>query len=253
MSGDVALFVTCLVENMRPKIGFDTIALLEDAGYTVHVLGNQVCCGQPNYNGGDRENAIATARHVIDTFLPFQYTVIPSGSCGGMLKHHYPKLLEQDLEYHDKSLAFQNKVFELSQFLTHVGYKPPINPDQSSRRAVYHDACAGLRELGIKTQPRQLLDQTRVEIQELQEPESCCGFGGTFCVKYPDVSNAMLGRKLEDATATGADLLVTGDLGCLLNMEGGLSRAGNSLAVRHFAEVLAEGLENESSELTRGR
>ena len=236
----VALFVTCLVENMKPAIAFDTIALLEDAGYAVVVPANQVCCGQPNLNGGDRNNAIATARRVIDAFIHFDYVVIPSGSCGGMLKHHYPQLLAEDSAYRGKSEQLAAKVFELSQFLIEVAdYQPAA---VNCEPVTYHDACAGLRELNIKSEPRQLLSNAGVQISELAETESCCGFGGTFCVKYPDISAAMAERKVQDVLQTGADTLVMGDLGCILNIEGKLHRDGHRVRVIHYAELLAGGI-----------
>lgn len=243
MSGEVALFVTCLVENMRPAIAFDSIALLEDAGFAVVVPGAQVCCGQPNYNGGDPEGAKQTARHVIDTFAPYEHVVVPSGSCGGMLKHHYPQLLADDRAYGKKAQDLAERVFELSQFLKRVGYR--ARPG-AARQATYHDACAGLRELGIKSEPRELLLNAGVALRELKDSESCCGFGGTFCVKYPEVSNAMLERKLEDISSQETDLVALGDLGCLLNIEGGLSRAELPINVRHFAEILAEPLKSDT-------
>lgn len=236
----VALFVTCLIENMKPAIAFDTIALLEDAGYTVVVPANQVCCGQPNLNGGDRDNAIATAQRVVDEFLRFDYVVIPSGSCGGMLKHHYPELLADNSDYRDKSTRLAERVFELSQFLTEVAdYTPSV---VNCEAVTYHDACAGLRELDIKSAPRQLLNHAGVAILELQETESCCGFGGTFCVKYPDISAAMTERKVQDVLSTGANTLVMGDLGCMLNIEGKLHRDGHGVRVLHYAELLATGI-----------
>jgi L-lactate dehydrogenase complex protein LldE len=240
----VALFVTCLIENIKPAIAFDTIALLEDAGYTVVVPANQVCCGQPNLNGGDRDNAIATARRVVDEFIHFDYVVIPSGSCGGMLKHHYPELLADDSSYRDKSISLAEKVFELSQFLTEVAQYTPSAVN--SEAVTYHDACAGLRELGIKSAPRQLLNQAGVVVSELQETESCCGFGGTFCVKYPDISAAMAERKVQDVLSTGADTLLMGDLGCMLNIEGKLHRDGHEVRVLHYAELLATGLATQT-------
>ncbi len=249
MAKEVALFVTCLVENMRPKIAFDTIAVLEDAGFTVVVPGAQVCCGQPNYNGGDQAGAMDTARRVIDVFNEYEYTVVASGSCAGMLKHHYPTLLQNDLVYREKAAVFADKVFEISQFLTLNDYEPK---QSLSLTATYHDACAGLRELGIKEAPRAMLSSLGVELVELDDAESCCGFGGTFCVKYPEVSNAMLGRKLDDVKARDTGMVVMGDLGCLLNIEGGFSRADNEIQAKHFIELLAEGLDHKSGEANSG-
>lgn len=240
VKGEIGLFVTCLIDVVRPGIGFDAVALLEDAGYRVRVPRAQTCCGQPNYNGGDRKGALEVARRTVDTFLPFDYTVLASGSCAGMIKCHYPKLLEDDEVYFPRAMELAGKVHELSAFLIEVAdYRPrPIKGN-----VTYHDACAGLREMGVKSQPRELLSRAGVEIVEMQEPEVCCGFGGTFCVKYPNVSNNMVAKKVKDAQATEADRLVAGDLGCLLNMEGKLHRDGGTMQVLHFAELLAAGLE----------
>tara|TARA_R110002073_G_scaffold67705_2_gene168483 strand:- start:1456 stop:2229 length:774 start_codon:yes stop_codon:yes gene_type:complete len=253
-SQSVALFVTCLVENIKPAVGFDTITVLEDAGFEVVVPSDQVCCGQPNYNGGDKDNAIATAKRVIDAFLRYDYVVIPSGSCGGMLKHHYPDLFVDDADYREKATALASKVFELSQFLVQVAdYVPlpathPRSDQETTGIVTYHDACAGLRELNISDEPRQLLKGAGVTIKELEETESCCGFGGTFCVKYPDISAAMAERKVQDVLGTGADTLVMGDLGCMLNIEGKLHRDGHQVQVKHFAEVLAENIRANGKE-----
>jgi L-lactate dehydrogenase complex protein LldE len=245
-SKTVAFFVTCLVENIKPCVGFDSITILEDAGFDVVVPSNQVCCGQPNYNGGDRANAIETARNVIDEFLRFDYVVVPSGSCGGMIKHHYPQLFADDLSYRDKSEQLATKVYELSQFLTQVANYKPCSVSQTT--VAYHDACAGLRELNISDEPRQLLQEAGLAIHELKETESCCGFGGTFCVKYPDISAAMAERKIQDVLSTGATTLVMGDLGCMLNIEGKLQRDGHQIQVKHFAEILAAGVLQKAEE-----
>lgn len=245
-SNTVALFITCLVENMKPAVGFDSITVLEDAGFEVVVPSNQVCCGQPNYNGGDRANAIDTAKNVINEFLAFDYVVIPSGSCGGMLKHHYPQLFANEPDYRDKSEQLAAKVYELSQFLIQVADYEPCPVSQTT--VAYHDACAGLRELNISDEPRQLLKGAGVTISELKETESCCGFGGTFCVKYPDISAAMAERKVQDVLSTGATTLVMGDLGCMLNIEGKLQRDGHQVQVKHFAEILAAGIQQKVEE-----
>lgn len=235
---EVALFVTCLIDSLRPDLGFSIVNVIEQCGYSVVVPDTQSCCGQPNFNGGDRVNAKATARHMIDIFEKYDYTVIASGSCGGMIKHHYVDLFDDDPIYKEKARLLATKVFELSQFLTDIAkYQPEF---RAIKRVTYHDACAGLRELGIKTQPRNLLKQTGVEIVEMEEPDVCCGFGGTFCVKYPEISNEMVEKKVNDAKRTGAEALVTGDLGCLMNMEGKINRLGLNLPVYHFAELLAK-------------
>jgi L-lactate dehydrogenase complex protein LldE len=237
----VALFVTCLVDLYRPTIGFAAIRLLERAGCQVEVPQVQTCCGQPAYNTGDRVTAKDIARPVIDAFLPYDYTVVPSGSCGGMISHHYPGLFgEEDPHYRGKAEALAAKTHELVSFLTDVRGMTEVEA-QYEGVATYHDSCSGLRELGIKAQPRQLLSSVRgLTVKEMADPEVCCGFGGTFCVKYPDISTRMVSDKTKDIRTTGADTLLAGDLGCLLNMAGRLKREGGApVAVRHVAEVLA--------------
>ncbi len=234
---EVALFVTCLIDNLRPDIAFSTISLLEEYNCSVVVPESQTCCGQPNYNGGDKSNARRTARSVIDTFLDYEYVVIPSGSCGAMIKHHYEVLLDDDKQYTAKARQLSGRVFELSSFLVEV---LNIKPKKSiNKRVTYHDACAGLRELNIKSQPRQLIGDAGAEVVEMDDAEVCCGFGGMFCVKYPDISNHMADQKVANIIDSGADAVATGDLGCLMNIEGKLHRAGHDIPVYHFAELLA--------------
>ncbi|SIQ48507.1 MULTISPECIES: (Fe-S)-binding protein [Acidiphilium] len=235
----VALFVTCLADMYRPSVGFAAIKLLEAAGCTVEVPRAQTCCGQPAYNSGDRATARALAEGLLTAFAGYDYVVVPSGSCAGMLRKHMPELFDQDPDLRSRAEALAAKTWELTGFLVDVmgfaGIESSLNV-----RATYHDSCAGLRELGVKTQPRALLGKVAgLELVEMSEPEICCGFGGTFCVKYPDISARMTGDKTTDIAATGADLVLAGDLGCLLNMAGKLSREGKPIAVRHVAEVLA--------------
>ena len=235
----VALFVTCLVDLFRPSIGFAAVKLLEQAGFTVEVPGAQTCCGQPAYNSGARADAQAIARNTIAAFEGYDYVVAPSGSCGGMLRYHYPELLADDPQWAARSTALAARCYELTQFLVEVAKLDRLDAVFRSR-VTYHDSCSSLREVGVKTQPRALLGQVEgVEIAELAETEACCGFGGTFCVKFPDISNSMVERKTADITATGADTLLAGDLGCLMNIAGKLKRQGSPVKVRHVAEVLA--------------
>jgi L-lactate dehydrogenase complex protein LldE len=236
----VALFVTCLVDLFRPSVGFAAVKLLEVAGCSVTVPPRQSCCGQPGYNSGDRAHARAIARQVIDTFLPFDHVVAPSGSCAGMIKLHYPALFADDRAMAEKARDLAAKTHELVAFLADVMGFAGLGA-RCDAVATYHDACSGLRELGIKEQPRRLLAAVEgLRLKEMAAPEVCCGFGGTFCVKYPDISDRMVSDKAADIEATGADLLLAGDLGCLLNMAGKLSRRGSRIAVRHVAEVLAD-------------
>ncbi|WP_207063770.1 (Fe-S)-binding protein [Motiliproteus sp. SC1-56] len=234
----VGLFVTCLVDMFRPSVGFATVKLLEMAGCQVDVPGTQTCCGQPSFNSGDRASTKRLAKDVIDAFDGFEYVVGPSGSCIGML-HHYPALFAPDDPYRARAESLAERAYEITSFLTDVLNFDAILADYE-HRVTYHDSCAGLRELGVKNQPRQLLEKVGgLDISEMEEAETCCGFGGTFCVKYPDISNRMVSNKTSNATATQADTLLGGDLGCLLNMAGKLKREGSPLQVRHVVEVLA--------------
>jgi L-lactate dehydrogenase complex protein LldE len=221
-------------------VGFAAIKLLEDAGCTVEVPQAQTCCGQPAYNAGDRATAQDLARGVIDAFLPYDFTVAPSGSCAAMIAHHYPALFEEtDPEYRARAETLAAKTHELTQFLAEVRGVTALGARYDGR-ATYHDSCSGLRELGVKAQPRALLAAVDgLTIAEMRDPEICCGFGGTFCVKYPDISTRMVSDKTADIAATGADTLLAGDMGCLLNMAGRLKREGSAVRVRHVAEVLA--------------
>ncbi|MGH7032875.1 MAG: (Fe-S)-binding protein [Stellaceae bacterium] len=236
----VGLFVTCLVDLFRPGVGFAAVKLLEDAGCTVEVPALQTCCGQPAYNGGDRADAKAIARQVIAAFAGFDYVVVPSGSCGGMIKVHYPALFADEPAMAEQAKALAARTFELISFLTDVLKVAQVTAAYSGT-ATYHDACSGLRELKVKEQPRRLLASVAgLTLKEMATPEICCGFGGTFCVKYPEISDKMVSDKVADIAATGADTLLCGDMGCLLNMAGKLSRLGKPVRVRHVAEVLAD-------------
>jgi L-lactate dehydrogenase complex protein LldE len=235
----VGLFVTCLVDLFRPTVGFAAVKLLEEAGCVVEVPRLQTCCGQPAYNSGDRSDAKAIARQVIAAFSGFDYVVVPSGSCGGMIKTHYPALLADEPALKDQAEALAQRTYELVSFLADVLKTSSIAASYAGT-VTYHDACSGLRELGVKEQPRRLLKSVSgLTLREMATPEVCCGFGGTFCVKYPEISDKMVTDKAADIVATGADTLLCGDMGCLLNMAGKLSRLGTSLRVRHVAEILA--------------
>ena len=235
----VGLFVTCLVDLVRPSIGFAAVKLLEDAVCTVEVPDTQTCCGQPAYNSGDRKDAADLARNVIAAFRGYDYVVAPSGSCGGMIVKHYPELFAEGSADHKAAVDLAGRTYELVSFLTRVMKLERVDA-RFAARATYHDACSGLRELGIKAEPRKLLASVAgVSLREMNDAEVCCGFGGTFCVKYPGISDKMLEKKLKNIHATGADTLIAGDLGCLMNMAGKLKRQGSSVKVRHIAEVLA--------------
>ncbi|MEQ8345941.1 MAG: (Fe-S)-binding protein [Sneathiellaceae bacterium] len=235
----VALFVTCLVDVYRPSVGFAAIRLLERAGCRVSVPAAQTCCGQPAYNSGDRRSAIRLARAVVDAFADADYVVAPSGSCAGMLSKHLPALLADDPVYAERAAALAGRCHELTAFLVDVCGMAGLEA-RFDGRVTYHDSCSALREGGVAAQPRQLMAQVAgLDLVEAAEREACCGFGGTFCVKYPEISVAMVDRKVDAIAATGAELVLAGDLGCLLNIAGRLSRRGLPCRARHVAEVLA--------------
>lgn len=234
----VGLFITCLVDFFRPGIGFASVELLEQAGCQVTVPEAQSCCGQPAYNSGDLADTAGLARQVIENFAAFDYVVAPSGSCAGQIKK-YPDLFETGSAWRRRAEDLAGRTYEILSFLDEVMQIEPPRSDFSGR-VTYHDSCSGLRQLGIKDQPRRLLSGSpALELNELSESETCCGFGGTFCVKYPDISTRMVNDKTDDILATGAETVLGGDLGCLMNIAGRLKRRGAPVKVRHAVEVLA--------------
>lgn len=234
----VGLFITCLVDLIRPSVGFAAVKLIEDAGCTVEVP-RQSCCGQPAFNSGDRATARALAEQVIETFSSYDYVVAPSGSCAGQIKVHYPELFRGDPNWQPRADALSAKTHELVSFLVDVLGVTRVDA-QFEGTVTYHDSCSGLRELNVRVQPRRLLGTVRgLTLKEMRDSEVCCGFGGTFCAKYPEISNAIVAKKTANIAASGADTMVAGDLGCLMNMAGKLQREGQAVEVRHIAELLA--------------
>lgn len=235
----VALLVTCLVDLFRPSVGFAAIKLLEDAGCTVAVPRAQTCCGQPAYNSGDRADAKVIARQVIAAFAGYDYVVAPSGSCAGMVRVHYPELFADEPAMKTQAEELAARTYELMAFLVDVRGVSAVQT-RCDKAMTYHDSCSGLRELGVRTQPRKLLGSVDgLRLSELPGAEICCGFGGTFAIKYPDISDKMATDKVADIVGTGAECVLAGDLGCLLQIAGKLSRAGSRIEARHVAEVLA--------------
>lgn len=240
----VALFATCIVDTLKPEIGFATMRLLEAAGCDVSVP-EQSCCGQPNYNNGDENGARALAEQWLTQFEAFDYVVIPSGSCAAMLKQHSPGLFsgqEQGNDLQTRMAALASRCYELSEFLSSV--VSPEFGDLPVQQVCYHDSCSGLRELGIKHQPRGLLAQIQsLQLRELSNAEACCGFGGTFCVKHPEISCRLADNKIAAIEETGAQTLLGGDWGCLMHLQGRLEARGKMIDVKHFSEVLVQALE----------
>ncbi|HMV52321.1 MAG TPA: (Fe-S)-binding protein [Rhodocyclaceae bacterium] len=237
----VGLFVTCLVDMMRPRIGFSTLELLESAGCEVVVPATQTCCGQPAWNSGDAPATRALALKLLAEFEACDYVVVPSGSCGGMIRSHYGELFARDSEESRRLDALSARTYELCDFLVNVARIDALPNADFRGTLTYHDSCSGLRELGVKAQPRVLLGKVGgAALLEMNGCEECCGFGGTFSVKYGDVSAAIAERKCRNIQSSGADAVVLGDLGCILNIEGKLRRMGDEKTrVLHIAEVLA--------------
>ena len=235
----VGLFVTCLVDLFRPSVGFAAVKLLEDAGCAVDVPGAQTCCGQPAYNSGDSSDTQAIAKRTIEAFESFDYVVAPSGSCAGMLREHYPQLFPTGADWHARAQSLADRTHELSSFLTDVLGVREIDA-RFAAHTTYHDSCSGLREMEVRDQPRDLLASVGgLKLTEMRDSGTCCGFGGTFCVKYPEISTRIVDEKCTNVLATGAEVLLGGDLGCLLNIAGRLTRQSYPVRVFHVAEVLA--------------
>jgi L-lactate dehydrogenase complex protein LldE len=236
----VGLFVTCLADLVRPQIGFAAVKLLELTGCDVEVPPTQTCCGQPAWNAGADKDALEIARQVIAAFEGFDYVVVPSGSCGGMIKRHYPEVFEKDAAWLPRARALAAKTHELMSFLVKVRGVTSV-PAKFAKSVCYHDSCSSRREMGVIEEPRTLLSSVEgLTIKELADTQICCGFGGLFSVKYPEISERMADDKVADAVASGADTLVGGDLGCLLHLAGRMKREGKTVEVRHVAEVLAD-------------
>lgn len=234
----VGLFATCLVDLIRPSVGFAAAKLIEESGCEV-VVPSQTCCGQPAFNSGDRRTARDLALQIIDAFQGVDYVVAPSGSCAGQIKKHFPELFAGEPDLARRADALSAKTFELVSFLVDIRGMTAVAA-RFDGAVTYHDSCSGLRELGIKSQPRRLLETVEgLELSEMKDSDVCCGFGGTFAVKYGEISDAIVTKKAENVTAAGVGTLLAGDLGCLLNMAGKLQRLGRPVKARHVAEVLA--------------
>ena len=236
----VGFFVTCLVDLMRPEIGMSAVKLLESAGCTVEVPMAQTCCGQPGFNSGDTDAGRRLARQFLEQFEGFEYVVVPSGSCGGMIRTHYPDLFRDEPDIRNRIEALAQRTWELTSFL-HDVLRIEKLPGAFQGEVTYHDSCSGLRELGVHAQPRALLGlNPGIRLCEMPDSRACCGFGGTFSVKYGNISSAIVDEKIRNIRESGAKCVVLGDLGCMLNIEGRLRRSGDEeTRVLHVAQVLA--------------
>ena len=235
------LFVTCIIDQIYPQVGASVVRVLRKLGVAVGFPEGQTCCGQPLYNTGFTQQARRLARRVIEGFRDSAYVVVPSGSCAAMLANFYPELFRDDPEMLEQARSLSSKVREFSQFLTDVLGVDDVGA-ACEGPVTYHPSCHLLREMGVRNGPIRLLENVRgAELRELPNAEVCCGFGGTFSVKYPHISEDMVADKVANVVSTGADTLVSCDMSCLMNIEGALSRQGSDVRVRHLAQVLDRG------------
>jgi L-lactate dehydrogenase complex protein LldE len=235
----ISLFIPCYVDQLTPEIGFAVVEVLERLGHEVEVPPGQTCCGQPAMNNGYEDETRTVARHILKVFADSEAVVIPSGSCGATIKHFYPELFAgRPEEAEAKALA--SKTWEFSEFLVDVLKLEDVGA-RFPHKVTWHDGCHGLRELHIQKQPRTLLAHVQdLELVEMKEAKSCCGFGGTFAVKFPQISTAMTQVKTGSAEETGAEYIVSNDPSCMLQIQGYLEKQGRSLQCLHLAQVLAK-------------
>ncbi len=239
MANRVSLFVTCIIDQFFPQVGVAAVEVLERIGYEVEFPEKQTCCGQPAFNTGFRDEAREVARYFLDVFRDAEYIVVPSGSCTSMVTHHYEELFAKEPQRLEETRRIVPRMWELSKFLLEVARVEDVGARYDGA-VTFHDSCHGLRDLGIKEGPRRLLSHVRgLELREMDIAEECCGFGGTFSVKFPDVSGGMARTKIESIVKTGAGAVVGVDSSCLMQLQGALSRAGLPVRTLHLAEVLA--------------
>ena len=233
-----SLFVTCIIDQLYPQVGVSTVNVLRRLGVEVDFPLSQTCCGQPLYNAGFAKQSRKLAKRVLESFRESQYVVVPSGSCAAMMSVFYPELFKDDPKWLKEAEGLAGKLYEFSQFLVQVvGVDETVGNMTGS--VTYHPSCHLLREMGVRDQPLSILGRIQdLRVEELPNAETCCGFGGSFAVKFPHISESMLSDKINNVVATGADTVVSCDMGCLMNVEGALARQGSSLQVRHLAEIL---------------
>jgi L-lactate dehydrogenase complex protein LldE len=234
-----SIFVTCIVDQLFPQVGMAMVEVLERIGWQVDFPEEQTCCGQPAFNTGYLEEARTVARHFLKVFRDAEYVVVPSGSCTSMIVHQYAELFRDEPEWLEVAHRLEPRIWEFSKFLLEVARVEDVGASLEGV-ATFHDSCHGLRELGIKEGPRRLLSHVRgLSLREMEAAEECCGFGGTFSVKFPSISGAMARTKIDSILKTGADLVIGVDASCLLQIQGALSRAGLPVKTMHLAEALA--------------
>ena len=235
---NVQIFIPCFVDQLYPQAAFNMVKVLEKAGCTVSYNADQTCCGQPAFNAGFWDDAKSVCSKFIKDFSGSDYIVAPSASCTGFVRNYYQKLFENS-SYHNEVKDLQKRVFEFSEFLVNVLKVENLGASLNGK-ATYHDSCAGLRECKIKQEPRKLLSNVKgLELIEMNDVETCCGFGGTFAVKFEPISIAMAEQKVTNALATGADYIISTDLSCLMHIDGYIRKKGYGIKAMHIADVLA--------------
>ena len=241
------LFVTCIIDQLYPQVGVSVVRVLRRLGVAVNFPGDQTCCGQPLYNSGYTQKARTLARRVLKSFGDSRYVVVPSGSCAAMMRVFYLDLFQDEPDMLKRAEEFSPKVYEFSQFLVQVLGVEDAGAAYSGT-ATYHPSCHLLREMEVRDEPQQLLRSVNgIQLNDLPQAEACCGFGGTFSVKYPHISEGMLADKIDNVIGSGADTLVSCDMSCLMNIEGGLSRRDSDIKVRHLAQVLDQMPDKDNS------
>jgi L-lactate dehydrogenase complex protein LldE len=237
---NVQLFIPCFVDQIYPGTGFNMVKVLEKCGCVVDYNPDQTCCGQPAFNAGYWDEAKAVGHKFLKDFHGYDYIVSPSASCTGFVRNYYGKLFDNSASHNEMKLV-QKNLFEFTEFLTKVLHVTDVGATLEGV-ATYHDSCAGLRECKIKSEPRTLLDHVQgLEIREMTDVETCCGFGGTFAVKYEPISSGMADQKINNALATGADYIISTDLSCLMHLAGYIEKRELNLKTMHIADVLASG------------
>lgn len=236
--GEVTLFIQCLIDHLYPEVGHAMVAIFRKLGISISCPTDQTCCGQPSFNAGYRKEAKKAAKRFIQIFENAETIVCPSGSCVDMIRHHYPHLFSNEPEWLSKAEAVASKTFELTEYLVDVLNVEDLGAEFEGT-ITYHDSCHLLRNIGVREQPRKLISNIKgAELVEMSQSDKCCGFGGAFSIKYPDISTAMLEDKIKNILLSGADTVVGCDIGCLMNMAGMLSRRDIPVKVKHIAEIL---------------
>lgn len=236
----VQLFIPCFVDQLFPQTGMNMVKVLEKLGCDIQYNTDQTCCGQPAYNAGYKEEAKAVGRKFLKDFKGEGYIVSPGGSCAGYVRNYFTKMFENSAE-HNSCNEVKGRVYELSEFITEV-LQADFPGAELQGKATYHDACGALRECGIKEGPRRLLNNVKgLELMEMKEAETCCGFGGTFAVKFEPISSGMAYTKVKSAMDSGADYIISTDSSCLMHLQGYIEKNRLDIKTMHIADVLASG------------